>query len=80
MRYLFGAYDVHQDRLHGRLRTHKNAVEVLAFYRQIRMRYDPRLQIYLVADNLSTHETPRSASGPRRATSSSSSHLPMRAS
>jgi len=58
VRYLFGAYDVHQDRLHGRLRTHKNAVEVLAFYRQIRMRYDPRLRIYLVADNLSTHKTP----------------------
>jgi hypothetical protein len=42
VRYLFGAYDVHADRLHGRLRAHKNAGEVLAFYRQIRMRYDPR--------------------------------------
>jgi transposase len=41
VRYLFGAYDVHADRLHGRLRAHKNADEVLAFYRQIRMRYDP---------------------------------------
>ena len=58
VRYLFGAYDVHADRLHGRLRAHKNAGEVLAFYRQIRMRYDPRLRIYLVADNLSTHKTP----------------------
>jgi transposase len=58
VRYLFGAYDVHDDRLHGRLRAHKNAVEVLGFYRQIRMRYDPRLRIYLVADNLSTHKTP----------------------
>ncbi len=58
VRYLFGAYDVHADRLHGRLRTHKNAREVLAFYRQIRMRYDPRLRIYLIADNLSTHKTP----------------------
>ena len=58
VRYLFGVYDVHQDRLHGRLRAHKNAGEVLAFYRQIRMRYDPRLRIYLVADNLSTHKTP----------------------
>jgi transposase len=58
VRYLFGAYDVHADRLHGRLRTHKNAGEVLGFYRQIRMRYDPRLRIYLVADNLSTHKTP----------------------
>jgi transposase len=58
VRYLFGAYDVHADRLHGRLRAHKNAVEVLAFYRQIRMRYDPKLRIYLIADNLSTHKTP----------------------
>ena len=58
VRYLFGAYDVHTDRLHGRLRAHKNAGEVLAFYRQIRMRYDPRLRIYLIADNLSTHKTP----------------------
>jgi transposase len=58
VRYLFGAYDVHADRLHGRLRAHKNAGEVLGFYRQIRMRYDPRLRIYLVADNLSTHKTP----------------------
>ena len=59
VRYLFGAYDVHADRLHGRLRTHKNAGEVLGFYQQIRMRYDPRLRIYLVADNLSTHKTPK---------------------
>jgi transposase len=57
VRYLFGAYDVQADRLHGRLRAHKNAQEVLGFYRQIRMRYDPRLRIYLVADNLSTHKT-----------------------
>ncbi len=58
VRYLFGAYDVHADRLHGRLRSHKNAGEVLAFYKQIRMRYDPKLRIYLIADNLSTHKTP----------------------
>jgi len=58
VRYLFGAYDVHGDRLHGRLREHKNALEVLGFYRQIRMRYDPKQRIYLVADNLSTHKTP----------------------
>ena len=58
VRYLFGAYDVHSDRLHGRLRAHKNAGEVLSFYRQIRMRYDRRLRLYLIADNLSTHKTP----------------------
>lgn len=37
--------------------------EVLAFYRQIRMRYDPKLRIYLVADNLSTHKTPATGAG-----------------
>jgi transposase len=58
VRYLFGAYDVHADRLHGRLRAHKNAGEILAFYKQIRMRYDPKLRLYLIADNLSTHKTP----------------------
>jgi hypothetical protein len=39
VRYLFAAYDVHSDRLHGRLRKHKNADEVLGFFKQIRMRY-----------------------------------------
>ena len=58
VRYLFGAYDVHSDRLHGRLRAHKNAGEVLSFYRQIRMRYPRRQRLYLIADNLSTHKTP----------------------
>jgi transposase len=58
VRYLFGAYDVHTDRLHGRIRPHKSGQEVLAFYRQIRMRYRPRIRIYLIADNLSAHKTP----------------------
>src|SRR3954471_23961135 len=58
VRYLFRAYHVHGDRLHGRLRAHKNAREVLSFYRQIRLRYDPRLRLYLIADNRSTHTTP----------------------
>src|SRR3954447_403288 len=58
VRYLFGADDVHADRLPGRLRAHKNAGEVLAFYRQIRMRYDAKLRIYLIADTLSSHKTP----------------------
>ena len=57
VRYLFSAYDMHADRLHGRLREHKNAGEVLAFFKQIRMRYEPKLRIYLVMDNLSTHKT-----------------------
>jgi transposase len=58
VRSLFGAYDVHADRLHGRLRPHKSGQEVLGFYRQIRIRYRPQLRIYLIADNLSAHQTP----------------------
>jgi hypothetical protein len=58
VRYVFGAHDPHADRLHGRLRAHKNGEAVLGFHRQIRMRYDPRLRIYLNAENLSMHKTP----------------------
>lgn len=58
-RYLYGAYDVHRDYLHGRLRPRKGEREVLGFFSQIRMRYDPRLRIYLIQDNLSCHWTPR---------------------
>jgi transposase len=56
-RYLFGAYDVHADRLFGRLRAHKSARDVLGFLRTIRMRYPAKQRIYLVMDNLSTHWT-----------------------
>ena len=56
-RYLFGAYDVHADRLMGRLRAHKSAHDVLGFLQTIRMRYRSRRRIYLVMDNLSTHWT-----------------------
>jgi transposase len=58
VRYLFGAYDVHSDRLHGRIRPHKSGQEVLGFYRQIRIRYPAQTRIYLIADNLSAHNTP----------------------
>jgi transposase len=56
-RYLFGAYDVHADRLFGRLRAHKSARDVLGFLQTIRMRYPAKRRIYLVMDNLSTHWT-----------------------
>lgn len=59
VRYLYGAYDVHRDYLHGRLRPRKGEREVVGFLSQIRMRYDPRLRIYLVQDNLSCHWTPK---------------------
>jgi transposase len=57
-RYLFAAYDVHADRLHGRLRAHKSASDVLGFLQTIRMRYPRRRRIHLIMDNLSTHWTP----------------------
>ncbi len=59
VRYLYGAYDVGRDYLHGRLRPRKGEREVIGFLSQIRMRYDPRLRIYLIQDNLSCHWTPR---------------------
>ena len=59
VRYLYGAYDVGRDYLHGRLRPCKGGHEVLGFLSQIRMRYDPRLRIYLIQDNLSAHWTPK---------------------
>jgi transposase len=59
VRYLYGAYDVHDDRLIARLRPRKGELEMVRFLQTIRMRYDPRLRIYLVQDNLSCHWTPK---------------------
>src|SRR3954463_6685121 len=58
VRYLFGAYDVHADRLHGRLRAHKTAGGVLACSRQTPMRLAARLRISWTADTLPSHKTP----------------------
>lgn len=38
VRYLFGTYDVHEDRLEGELETHKNAAVVLERFRALRLR------------------------------------------
>jgi transposase len=59
VRFLYGAYDVHDDRLIGRLRPRKGQLEVVRFLTTIRMRYDPRLRLYVVMDNLSCHWTAR---------------------
>lgn len=59
VRYLYRAYDVHDDRLIGRLRPRKGELEVVRFLHTIGMRYDPRLRIYPVQDNLSCHWTPK---------------------
>jgi transposase len=60
-RYLYGALDVGDDRLIGRLRPRKGELEVIRFLTTIRIRYDPRLRIHLVMDNLSCHWTPKGA-------------------
>lgn len=57
-RYLYGALDVHDDRLFGRLRPRKGAAEVVRFLTTTRMRYDPRLRLYVVMDKRSCDWTP----------------------
>ena len=57
-RYVFGAYDVHADRLRVRLRPRRRGRDNLAFMRQIRRCYPRRLRIYWIQDNLSANWTP----------------------
>jgi transposase len=57
-RYVFGAYDVHADRLRVRLRPRRRGCDVLAFMRQIRLCYPRRLTVYWIQDNLSANWTP----------------------
>jgi transposase len=57
-RYVFGAYDVHSDRLRTRLRPRRRGSDVLAFMRQIRLCYPRRLRIHWIQDNLSANWTP----------------------
>jgi transposase len=57
-RYVFGAYDVHADRLRTRLKARRRASDNLAFLRQIRACYPKRLRIYWIQDNLSANWTP----------------------
>jgi transposase len=57
-RYVFGAYDVHNDRLRVRLRQRRRGSDNLAFLTQIRNCYPRRLRIYWIQDNLSANWTP----------------------
>jgi transposase len=58
VRYVFGAYDVHGDRLRVRLRARRRGSDNLAFLKQIRDSYPRRLRIYWIQDNLSANWTP----------------------
>jgi transposase len=58
VRKLLGAYDVGADRLWGRLEVRSvTAQVVLEFLKDIRRRYPPELQVYIVMDGLSAHWT-----------------------
>src|SRR4051812_24125543 len=57
-RYVFGAYDVHNDRLRVRLRPRRRGSDNLAFLAQIRAAIPARRRIYWIQDNLSANWTP----------------------
>jgi transposase len=57
-RYVFGAYDVHADRLRVRLRPRRRGLDNLAFMAQIRACYPARQRIYWIQDNLSANWVP----------------------
>jgi transposase len=58
IRYIFGAYDVHADRLRVRLRDKRRGLDMLAFMAQIRHCYPARQRIYWIQDNLSANWIP----------------------
>jgi transposase len=57
-RYVFGALDLHADRLRIRLRPRRRGSDVLAFMTQIRACYPARRRLYWIQDNLSANWTP----------------------
>jgi transposase len=58
VRYVMGAYDVHDDRLRVRLRPRRRGSDNLAFMAQIRTAIPARRRIYWIQDNLSANWTP----------------------
>ncbi len=58
IRYIFGALDVHRDRLYTRMRPRRADSDVLGFMRTIRLGYPARQKIYWIQDNLSANWTP----------------------
>jgi transposase len=58
IRYIFGALDVHRDRLYARMRPRRAGSDVLGYMRTIRLVYPARQRIYWIQDNLSANWTP----------------------
>ena len=57
-RYVFGAYDIHTDRLRTRMRPRRRGSDMLAFMRQLRLCYPARVRVYWIQDDLSANWTP----------------------
>ena len=57
-RYVFGAFNVHNDRLRVRLRPKRRGQDMLAFMHQIRLSYPAHQRIYWIQDNLSANWIP----------------------
>jgi hypothetical protein len=58
IRYIFGALDIHRDRLYARMRPRRAGSDVLGYMQTIRMVYPSRQRIYWIQDNLSANWTP----------------------
>jgi transposase len=58
IRYIFGALDVHRDRLYARTRPRRAGSDILGFMRTIRLSYPSRQRIHWIQDNLSANWTP----------------------
>jgi hypothetical protein len=58
IRYIFGALDVHGDRLHARMRPRRAGSDVLGYMRTMRMVYPARQKLYWIQDNRSANWTP----------------------
>lgn len=58
IRYIFGALDVHRDRLYARMRPRRAGSDVLGYMRTIRAVYPARQKLYWIQDNLSANWTP----------------------
>lgn len=59
VRHMFGAYDLHRDRLYGHLTARKGRTQFLGFCRYLRSLYPAEVRIALVLDNFSPHLSTR---------------------